>query len=256
MSFLSFFGFYSKQKMNDVAKDVTQKIVSIDPEGATEAQLDMMMSKLHEISKNVSKYRRAYEKDLQETEEWKERLHNTISAIELLESDLESSSDSAAEKIGRAIDKLLDEVEKIEGEIAREESEDIEAKEILEEFEKAEKELATKIKETRESMRKLSQDIERAKHKRDRAAEKLKGEKERAGLTHSIDSLSLANDYMKAELQQLQEEEDALKSQTELFKEHPAEESDLVASALSRVEGKSHTLSRAERLAQLRKNRG
>ena len=68
MGFLSFLGFYSKEKVNEIARDVTSKIVSIDPEGASEAQLNMMLEKLSEISKNVAKYRRAYQKDLAETE--------------------------------------------------------------------------------------------------------------------------------------------------------------------------------------------
>ena len=36
---MSFLGLYGKKKINNVARDVTTAIVSIDPEGASEAQL-------------------------------------------------------------------------------------------------------------------------------------------------------------------------------------------------------------------------
>lgn len=257
MSFLSFFGFYSKKKINDVARDVTSKIVSIDPEGATEAQLNMMLEKLHEISKSVARYRRAYEKDLQETEDWKKRLDETISAIDILQSDFESSSSESEKRdISKAIDKLLDEVDRIEKEVEREESEDRDAKEILDTYLEAEKDLAEKIKSARDSMKTLSRKIETAKTKRDIAKEKLKAEREKDGLLHSINSLSLANDYMKIELEQLQEEEEALRSQRELLStEQKSDENKMVQDALSRVRKDSNSLSRADRLAKLKEKR-
>lgn len=256
MGFLSFLGFYSKTKVNDVAKDVTSAIISIDPEGASEAQLNMMLEKLSDVSRNVAKYRRAYQKDLDETEEWKTKLHNTISAIEVLENDLSSVSDSQAIKVGEAIDSLLDEVEKIESEIARETIEDSEAKEILDTYQKAEKELAEKIKLSRESLRKMTQQIEKAKVKKEMAEERLQAEKETQGLDNSIDSLTIANDFMEKELNKLQDETDALKSQTELFKEEENPHSDLVADALARANGEVKSTSRADRLAKLRAKRG
>jgi len=256
MSFLSFLGFYSKEKVNSVAREVTSAIVSIDPDGASEAQLNMMLEKLSDISKNVAKYRRAYEKDLAETEEWKNRLNRTISAIEVLEKDINNSSGSQADKIGDAIDSLLDEVEKIEVEISREESEDVEAKEILETYEKAEKSLAEKIKTARSNLRKMAQQLESAKAKKEMAEERLKAEKDTQGLGDSLDSLTIANDYMEKELNKLKDEEEALKSQTELLKDQENPHDDLIADALARANEESRTSSRTDRLAKLRAKRG
>ena len=255
MGFLCFLGFYSKQKVNDIAKDVTSTIVSIDPEGASEAQLNMMLEKLSDISKNVAKYRRAYQKDLTETQDWKDKFNQTISALEVLEQDLATAETSKAVQIGDAIDSLLDEVEKIESEISREEAEDIEAKEILDTFEKAEKDLAEKIKLARENLRKMTQQIEKAKVKKEMAEERLEARKEAQGFGNSLDSLTIANDYMEKELNKLQDEENALKSQAELLKDKENPHSDLVAEALSRANGETRTSSRAERLAQLRAKR-
>ena len=252
MGFLSFLGFYSKEKVNEIARDVTSKIVSIDPEGASEAQLNMMLEKLSEISKNVAKYRRAYQKDLAETKDWKDRLNSTISALEVLEGDLATASDSKADQIGEVIDGLLDEVEKIEVEIAREESEDIEAKEILETFEKAETSLAEKIKTARINLREMTQQIEKAKIKRDMAEDRFKAEKENQGFGNSLDSLTIANDYMEKELNRLKDEEEALKSQTELFKEDENPHKDMIADALARADGGAKSSSRTDRLAKLR----
>jgi len=255
MGFLSFLGFYSKQKVNDIAKDVTSTIVSIDPEGASEAQLNMMLEKLSDISKNVAKYRRAYQKDLAETQEWKDKFNQTISALEVLEQDLATAETSKAVQIGDAIDSLLDEVEKIEVEISREEAEDIEAKEILDTFEKAEKDLAEKIKSARANLRKMTQQIEQAKVKKEMAEERLEARKEAQGFGNSLDSLTIANDYMEKELNKLQDEENALKSQAELLKDKENPHSDLVADALARANGESRNSSRAERLAKLRAKR-
>jgi len=255
MGFLSFLGFYSKQKVNDIAKDVTSTIVSIDPEGASEAQLNMMLEKLSDISKNVAKYRRAYQKDLSETQEWKDKFNQTISALEVLEQDLATAETSKAVQIGDAIDSLLDEVEKIESEISREEAEDIEAKEILDTFEKAEKDLAEKIKSARENLRKMTQQIEKAKVKKEMAEERLEARKEAQGFGNSLDSLTIANDFMEKELNKLQDEENALKSQAELLKDKENPHSDLVADALARANGNSRNSSRAERIAKLRAKR-
>jgi len=256
MSFLSFLGFYSKEKVNSVARDVTSAIVSIDPDGASEAQLNMMLEKLSEVSRNVAKYRRAYEKDLSETENWKIKLENTISAIEVLEQDLAISSDFQANKIGDAIDSLLDEVEHIETEISREESEDIQAKDILETYEKAEKTLAEKIKTARNNLKKMAQQLEHAKARKDMAEERLKVEKETQGLGNSLDSLTIANDYMEKELNKLQDEEKALKSQTELLQDKENPHENLIADALARANSQSKTSSRSDRLARLRQKRG
>jgi chromosome segregation ATPase len=258
MSFLNFLGFYSKQKANDLARDVTSSIVSLDPEGASEAQLNMMMDKLHEISVNVAKYRRAYEKDVQETEGWKERLNQTISAIEILQNDLDrTTSERDIRDIGDAIDSLLDEVEKIEVEIAREEAEDLEAKEILDTYEEAEKNLAEKIKVARENLRKLSSGIERAKARKEMAEERLRAEREKQGLDNSLDSLTIASDHMNRELERLENEESAIKSQAELLKDrNPFSGDSVVADALARAKGEAKSLSRADRLKKLRERRG
>jgi chromosome segregation ATPase len=255
MGILSFLGIYTKNSMNDVAKSVTSTIVAIDPEGASEAQLDMMLEKLSELSQKVAKYRRLYEKDLQETAEWKQKLNDTISALEVLEQDLASATGSNADKIGEAIDRLLDEVEKIEGEITREEQEDQEALEVLQAYEEAEKDLAEKIKIAKKQLESLNRNLETAQARKEMAEERLNAQKELDGLGSSVNALDIASQEMEKELNRLKEEEEALKSQTELLKGHTEEENDLISSALARAKGEEKSSSRADRLAKLKARR-
>jgi chromosome segregation ATPase len=255
MGFFSFFGFYGKNKVKNLAENVTSKIVAIDPEGATEAQLNMMLEKLSEISRKVAQYQRAYEKEKQETQEMEDRLDRAISALQILEQDLETAPVSQKMDIERAMDRLLDEVDKLEAEVEREKNEDKEAKEMLDTFQIAEKNLADKILQAKENLKKLTNEIEKAKVKRELAEEKLEAKKEVAGFNDSLDSLDIASNYMQKELENLQNEEQALKSQAELLQQNDSIDSDdIITKALQRAEGTNNT-SRSERLRKLKERR-
>jgi|GEM_PF-3634187 len=256
MGILSFFGFYGKSKVKEVAESVTSTIVGIDPEGASEAQLNMMLQKLTEISKKVAQYQRAYERDLKETEEVENRLNRAVSALQILEKDLESATGSRANEIGSAMDRLLDEVDKLDAEVEREKSEDRDAKEILDTYQKAEKDLANKIRKAKDSLKKLSTQIDQAKVRKEMAEEKLKAQKESSGFDNSLNSLDIANSYMEKELQKIQDEESAMRSQAELLKgDEPIDNDDIIAQALRKADGDSGD-SRSERLKKLRERRG
>ncbi|MBF0186900.1 MAG: hypothetical protein HQL50_03140 [Magnetococcales bacterium] len=194
MGFLDFLGSFGKAKVEEGVKASAAALARLDPEAATQAQIDMLDRKLASLRERLVKAQRAYDKDVQETKDWQAKEERTLQALKILKSRYEANpSDSSIMENAR---RLRDSMDNIHLNIEREKREDAQAKAILEQVQS----LYDKVKQRRMDIRsKLDEArgrMESAKVREEQAKLREQETKELADMEGGFDDIGIALDAM------------------------------------------------------------
>ncbi|MBF0587501.1 MAG: hypothetical protein HQL53_00085 [Magnetococcales bacterium] len=194
MSFFSFLGSFGKAKVEEGLKAGATALAKIDPEAASQAQIDMLEKKLGELRGRLVKAQRAYDKDLKETADWQNKEKKTLEAMQILKQRHASNPEdgSILEKARR----LRASLDNIHENIEREKREDAQAKGILDQVQALYDKVKARRNEMTGQLSKAKSRMEQAKLAEEQARMNEREAKELADMEGGFDELGIALDAM------------------------------------------------------------
>jgi hypothetical protein len=256
-----FFGFLSsfgKEKLGQVGQTITQRIVSWDPETASQAEIEEMIKELDKITVEAGKAKAEYDREQAEANAAHKNYERYMSAAELLNKQVDEAkaggNEPKALEVGTSLEKLLGELEKLSPEVDREVREADEAKAYYSELKDLAQLTAEKVKTARSQLDSAKRDMQRAEIEKQRSAARAEKAEHVAGLRKDTSSLGVALAAMNKQAEQAKASASASDMKTELLTPVKEKEDEHIKAALSAVTGEAAaTGSVTDRLAALRK---
>lgn len=249
----SFIGVKGKQ----LGQDVVQAIVEIDPEAATQAQLEEMEKDLDSAGAVLQKIRGDYDREVREAEAADKHYNQLLAAAELLQSKLTAAAEADKPAIEASLAKLVAQLEQLKPEVDQEHQDVVEVKALLDEAQKAYKEKATALTTAKQNLERTKRDMQRAVMQQERAEEQARRASEVAGLRQGpTNRLNVAVDAMQRRADEARAKAATAKMKTEALTSTAssvAESDPHIAEALKQVEGGARPSNLSDRLAALRR---
>jgi chromosome segregation ATPase len=189
MSKFKFFSNFAKTKLKQANDAVITKLAEMDPEAAGETQKQIINENIAKIRPKLIEARKAYEKDVQETNDWVEKGKRVTKALKILKKEYETSEDPSVHEKAKTLKADLDNINE---NIKREKQEDAQAKDVLEQTQKVYDQLCDKKRQIESHVESAKRKLASAKAKRNAAELKKQHERELQGLSGSLDGLDVA----------------------------------------------------------------
>jgi chromosome segregation ATPase len=256
-----FFGFlksFGKEKLNQAGQSFTQRIVSWDPESASQAEIEEMIKELDKITTEAGKAKTEYERERIEAEAARQNYDRYMSAAELLSKQLESAQTEGnadkATQLNTSLEKLVADIEKLSPEVDRESKEAEEARSYYDEVRQLAEVTADKVKTARAHLDAAKKDMRRAEMEQERAQARAQKAEQLAGLRRDTSGLGVALSAMNKQAQEAKAAAEASDMKAQLLSPEKAKEDDNIKAALQAVSGGPvSTASISDRLAALKK---
>jgi chromosome segregation ATPase len=244
---------YGMSKASDVLDEFASAVVAFDPETASRAQIAMMQTELHKLGRRLAEAETEVQREHRETAQLRSSYERYLRAAETMERRLaEFDERSRHAELEASLARVIERLEQLKPEIAREEREDQEVEAWAAELRRAFETLGAKLRRAESDLRAARRDMEMAHLQRQRVAEH---EGRATGVTSALASLSVALDAMNRESARVRTETEALKLQASLFQSDRLDTDPNIAAALAEstraLPGSHGSLS--ERLAALRR---
>ncbi len=256
------FGFMKnlgKQKLGDAGRSLTEAIVSWDPEGASQAEIETMIEDLDKITREAANARQTFQKEKTQADAVKANYDRHLQAAELLNQKLETAktagNDADVKSLGESLEKLLKELETLRPEVEREAKDADEAKSVMEELEEFARVAAEKVKNARTQLEAGKREMQRAELEKQRAQERAGHAERLAGLREETSNLGVALSAMNRQAEKARTEAAAAGMKANLLSPEKSSEDKNIEEALKAVSGETAEPqgSFAERLAVLKK---
>lgn len=253
---LSFMRSFIGVKGEQIGQDIVRAIVDLDPESATQAQLDQMERDLDQAGAVIQKIRTDYDREVREAEAARKRNEQMLGAAEILQNKLATAADGEKAALEASLGKLIAQLEEFAPQLAQEEQDVVEVKALLDDAQNAYRAKAEALGQAKARLERAKRDMQRAKIEEERAAEKAARAAEVAGLRQNSGSkLNVAVDAMqrRADEARAKAEASKLKATTLSSVVNPNAEDPNIAEALRQAQsGGAAQGSLADRLAKLK----
>jgi len=250
--FGNFIKHYGKNKITAGISALNDAIVAFDPEGATEAAIAEMEENFDQINREFSKAKQEWSREQQEADAIVKLYDQRLAAAEHLQGQLAEDPNNV--QLNDALGQLIDTLEGMSEDVAREKEEAADAKEIMDELDETVKLYAAKLKNARADTKKAARMMEKAKRTEERAEAKAERAAQMAGLKAKSGGISSALESMNRQAAEAQANADAAKRKAALLGPTTIDDNDAVAAAMAAVSGDTPApTSVADRLAALRK---
>ncbi len=246
-------------KGQQLGQDIVKAIVEMDPESASQAQLDQMEKDLDKAGAVIQKLRTDYDRELREYQNVKKRYDQLLAAAELLQRKLDAPETADKAGIEASLGKLLGQLEDLQPEVDAEQKDVDEVKELIDQAQAAYRDKAAALTKAKQGLERAKRDMQRAVQDQERAAEKAQRAAEVSGLRdNKINGLTVATDAMRNRADEARAKAEAakLKAETLTNLSKPNSDDANIAEALKEVQGASAPSSGgslADRLAKLKK---
>jgi chromosome segregation ATPase len=256
------FGFlrsFGIEKLGKVGETITQKIVSWDPETASQAEIEEMIRELDKITTEAGKARATYDRERAEAEAAKKNYDKFLAAAELLNKRLEESQSAGdqakSQELSNSLNKLHEDLEGMKPEVEREVQEADEANAYYEELKELAEVTADKVKKAKDMLEKGRRDMQRAELERQRAQARADKAQKVAGLKNETSSLGVALAAMNRQAEVAKAAAAGSDMKAQLLTTERKGQDDNIKAALAEVAGEpeTKTLSLSDRLASLKK---
>lgn len=228
-------------KADNLAQEAVKALVTLDPEAATEAELKNMEQNLDKLGVELAKARQSYAKEQKEADEIIALFNQRIAAAQKLEEQIAVETDAARRgSLEQSLDRLVTMLEEMKPDVQREQDEAVDAKAFLEEVEQAYRTAGERLKGARAALEKAAKDMKRAEMQQDQAKARADRASRLAGITKSVDSLSVALTAMNDKASDMKAKAESANMKAQLLTKSDAEKDDPnIAAALAEVSGKS-----------------
>ena len=228
-----FLNHYRIGKASEVLEEFTSAVVAFDPDTTSKAQIAMMQAELETLGKRVVEAKAEVKREHGETEELQRTYDRYLEAARVLERRLETANDTERRgELEGSLAKLIEQLERLKPELAREQEEDREADIWAGELRASFEDLAAKLHHA-EGVRSARRPVETAKLQRQRAAERHRRSSAAARLTTALSTISVALDAMNKETARVRAESDALQLQAKVLQGDRLEHDPHIAAALN-----------------------
>jgi chromosome segregation ATPase len=261
MGLMQFFRKYSVVKAEQAGGGIMSLIVAWDPEGASDAQIEVWSAQLDKITHQRQAALNAFTKEKKEADEAEAEFNREMKVAEKLQADLQAAQAAGdqgrIDSLNASLIKQVAKLEKMKPEVDREVQEAKEAKEVVDQWNEAAELLAEKIVTARQSAASAQRRMESAELKLKREKEKQQQAEVLAGVCSQTDKMGSAITAMEARAKELEDQAEEAKFKTQKLTQaaaKPAEEVDSnIAAARQAVEGTKPAQSLEDRLAALKK---
>jgi chromosome segregation ATPase len=243
-------------KGEQLGQEIVKAIVEIDPESATQAQLEEMEKDLDKAGAVIQKLRADYDREVREAETASKRYNEMLAAAELLQRKLDNPALTEKSGIEASLAKLVNQLEQFAPEVEQEQKDVVEVKALLDEAQSAYRAKAESLAAAKGNLDRAKRDMQRAVMEQERADEKAKRAAEVAGLRQGSGSkLNIAVDAMQRRADEARAKTEAAKLKAETLTTISAPNADdpHIAEAMRQVQGTGQTGSLADRLAKLKR---
>ncbi len=245
---------YGMGKASEVLDEFASAVVAFDPDTASKAQVAMMQAELSKLAKRLAEAEAEVRRERRETGELQATYDRYIVAARTLEQQIGAAADGGNHaELETSLAKLVEQLERLKPEIAREQQEDQDAETWANELRAFFEDLAAKLKTTESDLRSAKRRMETAQLQQQRAAEREHRSSAAAGLTTALSTISVALDAMNKETARVRTESEALELKAKVLQGDRLEHDPHIAAALNATSPKrladAHTLSK--RLARL-----
>ena len=241
-------------KTDQAVNSAMDAIVQWDPKAATEAELRTMEQHLDELGQQVAQARMAYEKEKKEADAIDDLSHQRMAAAESLQQRIASTTDPAGKaSIEKSLGTLLDMLEKMSPDVAREKQDAADAADFLHSLEGAYQSAGDKLKGARDALTRAQRDMGRADQQRQMAESRAESARQAAGLTNATSGLNVALKAMQDNAARNLATAEAANAKAKLLAPTAPEKDDPnIAAAMAQVSGAGPTpTSLSDRLAAL-----
>jgi len=243
----AFSGAYLSQKLGDGFESVVEGIVSLDPEGATEAQLNLMQSDLEKATKRFAVLSQEKQKELKEATEALSLYETSKKAAHLVSAKIKENQ-NLADSLNPKLLKLIEDAESKKLSYDKEKAEADNISKLVDTLEVIVEQKYEAISKARKTLNDAKIQMKMAQAKQETAnlakeIDAMKNGTESTGLNIALKAMQKKTTDVEADLA-AQEKLDSLKRKSDIF-----EDGD-IKSILQEAEGKP-TVSLDDRLSKL-----
>lgn len=254
----SFMTSFLGAKGKEIGQEVVQALVEMDPEAATQAQLEQMEKDLDQAGLVLQKIRADHDREVREADAATKRYDQMMAAAEHLQKQLDDPATPADRKPGleTSLAKLVAQLEEFAPEVDRERADVVEVQALLDEAHEAYKIKAQALAQAKQKLDRAKRDMQRASMEQERSEEKARRAAEVAGLRQGTgNKLNVALDAMQRRAEEARAKAAASKMKSEALSQvASAPEGDPnIAAALKAVEGTARPGNLSDRLSALKK---
>ena len=255
---MNFLGNLFKTHVGNVMTSIQTTLVALDPETATEAQIETFSDQLKAASMELAKARMEYQKEQKEADQIQALYDQRLQAATILEGQLGAAAgdEKKTASLQKSLDTLVTMLEKMQPDVEREKREADDAKGIMDELSKFVEESAQTLREARTRLEHARAEMRRAEIEQERAEKRAKTTEVLAGIKKNSSTFNVALDAMEKKAQESRIRADAANTRTTLLKPSTVEEADSnISAAMAVASGKPEpgTQGLSERLAALKK---
>ncbi len=245
---------YGMGKAGDVLEEFASAVVAFDPDTASKAQTAMMQAELGKLARRLAEAEAEVRREHRETGELRATSDRFLEAARTLEHRIKAASDDINRtELEASLAKLIEQLERLKPEIAREQEEDKDAEVWAGELRTSFEDLAAKLRSAESDLCSAKPRIETAQLKKQRSAERDHKSSAAAGLTTALSTISVALDAMNKETTRVRAESEALELKAKVLQGDRLEHDPHIAAALNAASPKQLADGRSlrERLAKL-----
>jgi len=204
---MGFFANLGKAKFLSLRDKITEAIVKMDPEGATEAELATMGDKFKELTDMLAQSRSDMNKEITEAEKAKESFNKNLVMAEQCQKEIDAGNDVAENQ--RMLVLLTKKLEALQPEVEREVREADEAKADFEELDTVVREFGARILNAKASLEEAKKKMQRAQVQKERAEVREERSAVLAGLKRPTSAVNVASSAMERAAEKMQQEAEA-----------------------------------------------
>lgn len=242
-------------KGQQLGQELVQAIVSIDPNAATQAQLDQMEKDLDAAGTVLQKIRTDYDREVREADAAEKRYHQLLAAAEHLQAKVATAGPSEQGSLEASLQKLVEQLERFVPELEQERQDVVDVRVLLDEAQAAYKLKAEALGQAKQNLERAKRDMQRAVIQQERAEEQSRRAAEVAGLRQSsgnklhvaIEAMQRKTDEARAQAASHKMKADALSTMAA-----PEQGDANIVAALKAVESGARSGSLTDRLAALK----
>jgi chromosome segregation ATPase len=250
---MSFISKFASGKLGGIGQSVVEALASWDPETASQADIDVMVDKLDQITTAAAKARSNAKNKRKEATAAQENYDKHLKAGDILQQKLDAAPGDFREQINKSLEELLSTLEGLKPELARLQAEADQAGNDYKELEQFAKESANKLKTARDTLQRAKQDMDRAKRQEEFAEERAERAEQMAGLKQDTSATGTALNAFQKKAEEARQKADAASMKADLLG-NATKKDDILENALKEAEGKpAEKESFADRLAALKK---
>ena len=252
---MSFFGAYLGVKTDHAVTEAVNTVVSMDPTGATEAQLRLMEADLDKSGRDLATAKQQFDHDNAELGKIVDLQHQRMAAAETLQTQYAAAADEATKSsLEKSLSTMLDMLEKMTPDVAHAQEQ---AKSAHDFFDMLQQTYATKgeqLKTARSGLEEAQRDMARSAQERQIADQRSDMARQAAGFSGATSSLNVALKAMQDTAAKNRAAASAANAKaTLLAPTQPEKDDPNIAAAMRAASGKGAApTSLADRLAALK----